>query len=355
MEETLSNPRFIAFHRNQINPEPHPLSTLTFAYGDQKYTKMCHEMSGRDDILRKKVLVEVNEDFHQADKIDFALESTILRELVKCFKEKDNVIRELASRAIVQVACTEKGREVLITDKIVPDIRKLFDDNDIQIRHNAYVCLINLAQFTFGIDSVIDFDILPVLVDKLVQEQEDSILVLILKLLLILAEGEKAPAILLATPVLVRLNGHLTSRNQSIRELAALNLGSISYNMKGKERTIEANSIQPLCRMMGDPVSEVRTAATRALTSLAQLKAGKVEIYDLEMLDRVIELLADECDQTRINVVQMIASVGEYPPAREKFKECLGKLKEMVEKEKYLCPLVSRFAQTAIDVITWKP
>ena len=44
----------------------------------------------------------------------------------------------------------------------------------------------------------------------------------------------------------------------------------------------------------------------------------------------------------------MIANLAEYPPAREKFKECLDKLKEMVEKEKNEFPLVSRFAQTAI-------
>jgi hypothetical protein len=37
MEETLTHQRFIASHRNQINPEPHPDSTLTFAYGDSKY------------------------------------------------------------------------------------------------------------------------------------------------------------------------------------------------------------------------------------------------------------------------------------------------------------------------------
>jgi len=48
--------------------------------------------------------------------------------------------------------------------------------------------------------------------------------------------------------------------------------------------------------MLFDDVSEVRTAASRALSSLAQLKAGKVEIYDLEMLDRIIELLYDESD-----------------------------------------------------------
>lgn len=58
MEETLSYPRFISFHRNQINPEPHPVSTLTFAYGDQKYGKfpspstrllfICRENVSRD-------------------------------------------------------------------------------------------------------------------------------------------------------------------------------------------------------------------------------------------------------------------------------------------------------------------
>jgi len=48
--------------------------------------------------------------------------------------------------------------------------------------------------------------------------------------------------------------------------------------------------------MLCDHVSEVRKSATRALASLAQLKAGKVEIYDLEMLDRIIELLHDPCE-----------------------------------------------------------
>jgi hypothetical protein len=129
--------------------------------------------------------------------------------------------------------------------------------------------LINLAQFTFGIDAVIEFDILPILVDKLILEKEEEILVLILRLMKILAEGEKAPIILLNTPALARLNTHLSSKNKLIRELAALNLGSISYNVKGKEKTIEAKSIEPLTKMLFDEVPEVRTAATRALASLA--------------------------------------------------------------------------------------
>jgi hypothetical protein len=71
-------------------------------------------LSLKDNVLRTKILVEINEDFHQADKINVALDDNILQELVKCFKEQDDVIRELASRAVLKVALTEKGREYLI-------------------------------------------------------------------------------------------------------------------------------------------------------------------------------------------------------------------------------------------------
>jgi hypothetical protein len=297
MEETLSYPRFISFHRNQVNPEAHPKSTLTFAYGEGRFKEMQKSLSGTDNVLRTKILIEINEDFHQADKVNVALDDHILEELVKCFKansgEQDDVIRELASRAVLKVAQTEKGRETLIHMKTIAEIKNLFNDAEVQIRNNAYVSLINLAEFRFGIDAIIDAGILPILIDKLVLDKEESILILILTLLKVLAEGEKAPSILLGTPALARLNGHLGSKNAKIRELAALNIGSISFNVHGKERTIEAHSIEPLTRMLFDKVSEVRTAATRALASLAQLKAGKVEIYDLEMLDRIIELLYD--------------------------------------------------------------
>jgi len=72
-----------------------------------------------------------------------------------------------------------------------------------------------------------------------------------------------------------------------------MNIGSISYNSLGKEQTIDAGSIQPLCEMLTDHVSEVRTASTRALSSLAKKKEGKVQIYDLDKLNEIIKLLYD--------------------------------------------------------------
>ena len=153
--------------------------------------------------------------------------------------------------------------------KTLPIISGLFDDKITQIRHNAYTCLINLAQFTFGIDSIIETEILRMLVDKLVAEKEDIILVLILRLMAILLEGDMATPLILNTDVLSRLNTHLTANNWEIRKLAAENLGSISYNVHGKEATIEADSIPPLCEMLSDDIYEVKSSAVRALASLA--------------------------------------------------------------------------------------
>ena len=142
-----------------------------------------------------------------------ALDAKILEELVKSFKEKDNVIRELASRAVLKIACTEHGRETLIKQKTVVDIKGLFDDSEVKIRNNSYVSLINLAEYRFGVDGIIDAGIIPNLVDKLVIEKDEQILILILSLIKVLAEGEKAPVILLNTPSLARLNSHLVSKN----------------------------------------------------------------------------------------------------------------------------------------------
>ena len=65
-------------------------------------------MDGDDPVLRTKILIEVNEDFHQGDKLNFAMSSSeILFELVNCFQEQDAVIRELASRAIIKCCGTE--------------------------------------------------------------------------------------------------------------------------------------------------------------------------------------------------------------------------------------------------------
>jgi len=60
-------------------------------------------------------------------------------------------------------------------------------------------------------------------------------------------------------------------------------------------------------------------------------------------------------EQTRLNTVQLIAACAEYPPAREKFKQCLDKLKDMSGRKGGSANLVGTYANVAIEVITWNP
>ena len=53
--------------------------------------------------------------------------------------------------------------------------------------------------------------------------------------------------------------------------------------------------------------------------------------------------------------MQLIAACAEYPPAREKFKQALEKLKEMHQKMKISQPLVAEHAGIAVEVIEWEP
>ena len=62
-------------------------------------------------------------------------------------------------------------------------IQGLFNDEIIQIRANAYKAMIALAEYTYGNDQIIHLGILPVLIDKLVEEKIEVILILILTLL----------------------------------------------------------------------------------------------------------------------------------------------------------------------------
>lgn len=79
-------------------------------------------------MLRKKVLIETNEDFHQADNVNEALNTDILVEFINACQDKDNTIRELASRTLVSIANSSWGREILVRNQLLQHISALFED-----------------------------------------------------------------------------------------------------------------------------------------------------------------------------------------------------------------------------------
>ena len=202
---------------------------------------MAAALHGKDDILRKKVLIEINEDFHRADFVVLSLKAPLLKELIACCKEEDDPRRELASSAVMKVAGTEEGRQQLIDQDYLKDIAILLRDKLPQIRSNAYYAFLHISEYRAGYEAVVSANILQLLVDLLKEEKESKIIVLALTLLKLLGEAEVASEILLKTSVLERLNEHLQSADLQVRCMATLNICTLSFKLVGKKQIILCN------------------------------------------------------------------------------------------------------------------
>ena len=199
---------------------------------------MSYQLHGVDHVLRKKVLIEVNEDFHRADFVVQALKSNLLKELITSCTEEDNERRQLASSAVMKVAGTEEGRQRLIDENYLNNIAVLLRDKLTMIRANAYYAFMSIAEYRAGCEAAVNNNLLQLLVDLLKEEKEDKIIALALSLLRLLTEAEIASKVLLKTQVLERLNQHLQSHDLEVRRQAALNICALSFKLKGKKKII---------------------------------------------------------------------------------------------------------------------
>ena len=120
-----------------------------------------------------------------------------------------------------------------------------------------------------------------------------------------------------------------------------------------KNLLIASNSIKNL------PSLEEQETLYQQLLHLLVRKCNSSNIYELE--EQVSQLRDKSIRQSPYSVplLSLIITMSPFTKTvikfNHKFKECLDKLKNMVEVEKEDYPLVSRFAQVAIDVITWMP
>eukprot|EP00826_Nyctotherus_ovalis_P049807 TRINITY_DN6043_c0_g1_i5.p1 TRINITY_DN6043_c0_g1~~TRINITY_DN6043_c0_g1_i5.p1 ORF type:complete len:357 (+),score=117.93 TRINITY_DN6043_c0_g1_i5:114-1184(+) len=326
----------------------------TVFFGDLE-DKMTAELQGSDHILRKKVLIEINEDFHRADFVVASLKSGLLEELIKCCKEDDDARRELASSAVMKVAGTEEGREHLASKHHLADLSVLLRDTVPAIRENTYRAFLFVAEYRKGYDAVVSFGLLPTLVDLLEEEKMERIIALDLSLIRQLSEAEAASDILLDTPVLERVNKHLQSEDIEVRKKATANISALSFKLIGKKKIILAESIPILCKLLEENDQDLLVHVTKALASLANKKHAKMQIMENGAFKRIKELLKHENPKIRLNIIQLIANSAELPKIKEEVAETLDELRSILENGDKNSEIIKRFAQTAINVITWKP
>lgn len=108
------------------------------------------------------------------------------------------------------------GKEHLIARNALEQISSLMDDPIASIRLNSYETMLNISEFLEGIDHILQSDILFLLVDKLIEEKDITILKKVLFLIKNLLYGENGTYKALSTAIISRLTGLLDNKDDEV-------------------------------------------------------------------------------------------------------------------------------------------
>ena len=96
-------------------------------------------------------------------------------------------------------------------------LAELINDNVVKIRENGYNVFLNVGRNHKGCLYLIKNGLVPILVDKILEEKEQYLLIKVLDIIKLLLEGEGGTDSFLGTPGIARLKGLLQHENYLIR------------------------------------------------------------------------------------------------------------------------------------------
>ena len=296
MERFLSYDRLIAYHRNRLDVKPYPKDKLNMAYLNNKFNQFMLILNNTEETdMIKKVIEEIYNQLQNGDEVyKYSIEYPEVMDKIfdyMLYFKSDEKIRILSSQCFKQFCMVLVSKEQLNNATYLKLIHKTFDDESEAVRINVYQGLIYYAQSRYGIDTLLQNEILQRVIDHIPTEKSIEALNLILDLTNEILNSENAPDIALENEIIFKLKLHINSSDNKIKENVILNYASISLCESGKKACVEEGSlirtIINYLRVEGDNITLV-IACTRFLMSVSILKRGKVEIYENSGLEILI-------------------------------------------------------------------
>jgi transcriptional regulator of aromatic amino acid metabolism len=169
----------------------------------------------------------------------------------------------------------------------------MFNDSNRKVRLNSVQGLIYYAQSRYGIDSLLKNNILELVIRKIKEEKEEDVTDHLLTLSSELLNAQGAPQIALKNELISILKAYVDHKNLKILENVINNFGSLSLCEEGKKACVEgiipfikASLIEKIIAHIQKLTDiGILIASTRFLKSVSILKAGKVQIFEMNGID----------------------------------------------------------------------
>lgn len=373
MERILSYDRIISYHRNKLDVPPFPEDKLNMAYSDDKYEQFLIHLKNTNIEMVKKVIKEINNQLQSGDEVfNYSIKHPqLLNKLFEYLqyhsqnKEMAEIIRILSSLCFKQFCMVLKSKEHLNSFEFIKNIHKTFSDESEEVRINVYQALIYYSQHRYGIDTLVENKVLHQIIQKLNEEQSQTVLNLILILTNEILNAKGAPQIALECGFITSLKKYLNTDDLILREIVILNYGSISFCEEGKRECVKEGSlIKNILKFLildknlsygnKNNMLPIIIASTRFLNSVSILKRGKVEIYEENGLDILFDILTyfKDNEQLILNILGIFGNVSEEPRARKKMVAVWDHFDCFIKNEN---ELIAEQAEITKNIIHWKP
>ena len=383
MERFLTHDRLISLYRKRYDVPKFPEDKLQMAYLDEKYEQFwLHLVKKNLDLnMVKKVIKECYNQLQNGDEVyKFAFENSALFDIIFYYmqhfktepedeyKKYYDETRVLASMCFKQFCRVGDVKEKLKVCKYIEEIHLSFEDEVEDVRINVYLGLLYYSQSRYGIEALLENNILVQIIKKLTEEKSLVVINLILMLINEILNAHTAPQIALKEEILLNLKLYINCEDLDVLENTILNYGSLAICEEGKKKCVEegtiiSNFIQKLKKFNNDKsidvnkVTKILVGCTRFLMNVSILKRGKEEIFDNEGIEIMFELLngpAKDDIQLILNIIQCIGNVAEEPRARIILKN--GKYLDIIRQyNSHSDELIKEQSKLTEEIILWEP
>jgi len=166
----------------------------------------------------KKVIKEIYNQLQDGNEVYkySIIHHQLLSAIYFFLKHNNSAIRILSSMCFKQFCKVLNSKQNLAESNMIKGCMFLFDDVEIQVRKNAYSGLLFFAQSRYGIDTLLENEILEKIIAKIKEEAEPEVLDLILTLHNEIICAQNGPQISLKNGIIDVIFKFLKSKNLNV-------------------------------------------------------------------------------------------------------------------------------------------
>lgn len=349
----------LASHENKGNSSMVNKQRVVDAYGAQKCPKVVRLLQDEDSQVVTQALKTLTCMLKIPADVTVCLQCDVLPALETFMLSEDNTIRTYTSQCLELLAMDANGRNKMLQEETSSKIIVGLGDSVEKVRRNILSCAVHLSSRAQNAMQLSECGCIEKSIHAVRTEKKSELRGLALHLLKNCVNDSKETSILSAidldaVPSCVEC---LYDSDDKVRQLACNALEVLCLHNDAQVQAIDKECIPVLCNLLQDKNWEVTSASAGTLMIISVHDRAKQEMLTAGGVKCLGPLLKNPKFAIQLKVLKLIASLGQYPPAKDilKTSETTKTLRKMIDDtdaDKY--GLLAKSASIALQVLLWK-